>query len=970
MKTSSSPFNPHNTAAETWWRVLFGSILLVLAPVGLIVLMMAAKFQGLQSPVAWESAQVARNLATGHGFVTSAVRPLTLAVQPSLRNPPDLWNAPGQPVLLAAVFKFISPSDRVAAVVGLVVWLISVWLTFIVARRWFGGRTAALAVIFYASNPAVITLAVAGLPYPLATVFLLLACGLAIPRLAPQAGAPAEPAAGWQLLLAGMCCALAMLTHWALGVVILAVTWYVLATTVQARARKVVWLSAGFALVAFPWFLRNWIASQGVTWGLAGYSLLANTHSFPGEAIWRTLNPPPAVSFLLKHPRELFAKLPPGIYQFVRTAPVTLHLIVGMFFLAALPAAMRNAYRRGLAMLLLAGCGLSAAVSCLLQPDSQLLAVWTPLIAIIAAARLTDWIAQRVGPLSLRWLKFKPESLPAQPKDLVYQNALTRMLESRKPGKALAYLLVTGTVCLPLAAFFLFVRAEPNPNRQNMFELLKSQVPTNAVILTDQPALVAWYAERPTVWLPQQESGLDRIGTLAGTTLVYYVTAAGAPTARPDAGAWWLWVASPHGAFRGLVPTAGLPGDAVLRWHPPDPPSARPLADLERLIAEAGKNPESSDAHYRLAAEYYRLDRLREADTEFHTALQFDPQNTQALLGSWQTLSRVNDTSGVLALADYVAELDPRLPVVRPALEEAARFFERSAARSHDPWLLLNAALCHAKLKHWDLAEACCRRVAVAAPKELPLRLLLGDLYLQKGLTEQAVTELRQLVEDQPLNAMAREALGLALREAGDLPAALDTFEKAAQLRADWPMPHFMAGNIGLQLKQYEAAAAHFETAVKLAPHTTRFQFALGSAYTLLNNQTRAVKVYEDLLEEYPHDPVAINNLAVAYAKSGQKLEQAVALIRRAAAAFPHNPEIQDSFGLICTAAGLPQEAIPALQQVIRAVPQHGLAHYHLAQALLATGRQTDASAELRAALALELPVREKADAEALLANH
>ena len=79
METPRSLFHPHNTAAETWWRVLFGIIILVLAPVCLIVLTMAVKFQGLQSPVAWEYAQVARNIATGHGFVTSAVRPLMLA---------------------------------------------------------------------------------------------------------------------------------------------------------------------------------------------------------------------------------------------------------------------------------------------------------------------------------------------------------------------------------------------------------------------------------------------------------------------------------------------------------------------------------------------------------------------------------------------------------------------------------------------------------------------------------------------------------------------------------------------------------------------------------------------------------------------------------------------------------------------------------------------------------------------------
>ena len=965
METPSSPLHPHNPAAENWWRVLAQLIVLVVVPVGLIGLTMAVKFQGLQSPAAWESAQLARNIADGHGFATSAVRPLTLSVQSTLRNVPDFWSAPAQPVLQALVFNLTTPSDRVAAFTGLAFWLISVWLTFAIARRWFGPRVAMLAVVFYASNPVIITLAMTGLPYALATVFILLACGLAVPRLSTTAGATPQPVAWWHLFLAGLCCALAMLTHWALGIVILALAWYVAATAPQSRARAVLWLVAGFGLVAFPWLVRNWFTSQGATWGLTGYALLADTHRFPGESIWRTLNPPSAVSFLVKHPREFLTKLPAGIFQFVRTAPVTLHLVVGIFFMAALPAAMRHTYRRGLAMLLLIGCMLSAAVSCLLQPDSQLLAVWTPLVAMLAAARLTDWITQRVGPLSLRWLKFKPEPLTSQDNQSAHKSNLDRLFQSRKPGQALAYLLVIGVVCLPMAAFFLFIRTELSPNRQNLFAFFKTNVPTNAVVLTDQPALVAWYAERQAVWLPQQESNLDMIEKLAGRSVVYYVTAA-TPT---DAGAWWPWVTSPQGIFRGLIPAGGLPGDAVLRWHPPGITPARLPADLERLKTEASKTNEPADVHYRLAAEYYRLDRLREADAEFHAATRLDPQNTQALLGSWQTLSRLNDTTGIHDLADRVAEMDANLPGAVPALEEAARFFERAAVRSHDPWLLMNAALCHAKLKHWDRAEACYRRVATVAPKELPLRLLLGNLYLQKGLLDQALTEFRQLVEEQPINAVAREALGLALREAGQLPAARDAFEKAIRLREDWPMPYFMAGNTCLQLKDYAAAAGHFETAVKLSPHTPRFSFALASAYTMLNDQARAAKIYDALLAEYPNDPVVVNNLAVAYAKSGQKLDQALTLIRRAATAFPNNPDIQDSLGLICIIAGLPQEAIPALQKVIRNVPQHGPAHYHLAKALLATGRRAEAVAELRAALALELPALEKADAAALLAK-
>jgi hypothetical protein len=46
-------------------------------------------------------------------------------------------------------------------------------------------------------------------------------------------------------------------------------------------------------------------------------------------------------------------------------------------------------------------------------------------------------------------------------------------------------------------------------------------------------------------------------------------------------------------------------------------------------------------------------------------------------------------------------------------------------------------------------------------------------------------------------------------------------------------------------------------------------------------------------------------------------------------------------------------------------MPQNGMAHYHLAKALLALGRREEAGEALRAALARSLPGEERQDAEA-----
>src|SRR6185503_7984775 len=121
---------------ERPYRLLLGYSVLVLAPLALLLLVMAGKFQGLSSPGGWDQAQIARHVAAGDGFATSLLRPLSLAIRPSIERHPDLSNAPGYPLLLAGVFSLGEPSDRAVAVTGLALWVISVWLTFLIAHRW------------------------------------------------------------------------------------------------------------------------------------------------------------------------------------------------------------------------------------------------------------------------------------------------------------------------------------------------------------------------------------------------------------------------------------------------------------------------------------------------------------------------------------------------------------------------------------------------------------------------------------------------------------------------------------------------------------------------------------------------------------------------------------------------------------------------------------------------------------------
>ena len=145
--------------------------------------------------------------------------------------------------------------------------------------------------------------------------------------------------------------------------------------------------------------------------------------------------------------------------------------------------------RRNFTLLLVAGLVLTTGLSCLLQPDPNLLVSWLPLVAMLAAAQVTDWLRNRRGPVKLYWPKFT--ELPPVPLEGRPQSKLARLAGIRHGRRALAQLAVLGLAGWPLFGYLFNYRATPAPPHSQRLAPLQHLVPTNAIVLTDQPERVA-----------------------------------------------------------------------------------------------------------------------------------------------------------------------------------------------------------------------------------------------------------------------------------------------------------------------------------------------------------------------------------------------------------------------------------------------------------------------------------------------
>jgi Dolichyl-phosphate-mannose-protein mannosyltransferase len=289
-------------------------------------------FRNMSSQEAMDSAQVARNIAQGHGYSTLFVRPLSIFLvkrhnqetqgipepgktpdQAEIKQMhPDLANPPVYPLILAGLMKML-PFDYPVPTKPRPFWtngesfwryqpdfLISVFnelllvavvvLVFFLARRLFDKPVAWLSAALVLGTEMLWRFSVSGLSTMLLLV-IFLAAAWSLVLLEAELREPRAPAGVFILAaITGLVIGLGALTRYSFGWLIIPVI--ILICLMADRQRLVLSLVAFgvFALVLTPWVVRNFAVS-GTPFGTAGYAVLEMTRLFPENRLQRSLNP-------------------------------------------------------------------------------------------------------------------------------------------------------------------------------------------------------------------------------------------------------------------------------------------------------------------------------------------------------------------------------------------------------------------------------------------------------------------------------------------------------------------------------------------------------------------------------------------------------------------------------------------------------------------------------------------------------
>jgi len=183
-------------------------------------------------------------------------------------------------------------------------------------------------------------------------------------------------------------------------------------------------------------------------------------------------------------------------------------------------------------------------------------------------------------------------------------------------------------------------------------------------------------------------------------------------------------------------------------------------------------------------------------------------------------------------------------------------------------------------------------------------------------------------------------------------------FEHTLRVTRDNFVAHHALATSYTRSGRLPEARAHFEEAVRLKPDWSAAQIELASVLDRLGEQEPAIAHYQEGLRQEPDHPSAQGNLGLLLLHAGRSAE-AVPHLEKALALRARDPSDDRTWAQIAFALGFAllqngrvNDAAPRLEQALAGGVDTAEVHHALAVVSLAAGRDAEAIAHGRAALA------------------
>jgi len=373
-----------------------------------------------------------------------------------------------------------------------------------------------------------------------------------------------------------------------------------------------------------------------------------------------------------------------------------------------------------------------------------------------------------------------------------------------------------------------------------------------------------------------------------------------------------------------------MPYNAVLRYNLAE--AHRALGDFDRAEVEyraaIEERPDYLAPRYRLAGLYAGRGEYAKAIAEAEKILEHAPGNLNAQLIRADAWMRMGETTQA-----------------RKALEELLRQHPGDIDVLN---LLASLDLAENKLRD---AERRFRQVYETPGGELRGLGGLVNVYLQQRRPKAALALLQKEAQKHPENSALKLLLAFTLNLTGQYDKAIELTKEVLKVRPNNGEAYRLLGGVYYSKGDLSAAEGYFKRAAELRPRDPVPPLFLGMTAERMGAMQRAIEYYRKTIDLSPNNAIALNNLAYVLAETSADLDEALALVRRARALLPDEPNIADTLAYVYLKQNLIDAAIGLLEDVVAKHPEVVLWRYHLALALHRKGLNEKARQHLETAL-------------------
>jgi tetratricopeptide (TPR) repeat protein len=381
------------------------------------------------------------------------------------------------------------------------------------------------------------------------------------------------------------------------------------------------------------------------------------------------------------------------------------------------------------------------------------------------------------------------------------------------------------------------------------------------------------------------------------------------------------------------------------------------LPRLEKLRVD---DPQNVPLGYFLADKYLAADMIEKAELLYVSLVDKSPTTTgykslieiyhktkqyDALLS---VLGETVEKTGVLDTLGSDAILLSKDPDAMRGLIDAARKQLKDAPEKPSYGKCFAMGLLAMDSKQWETAGEFFQPAATAQPKKAAevymvwgIGLLADNRPAEAAKIFQQAIDIKAIPDDNPIFYFY---LAGALAMDGRIDDALSAARKAADMKNNSAKFRSRIAWVYFRAKQYDEAAAEYLKTFKDFDNDyeseenreslKEVRMELSNICVLQKKIPQAVEWLQQVLDEFPDDIGAMNDLGYLWADENRRLPQALKMIQKAVEAEPDNAAYRDSLGWALYRLGRWDEAVAELQKAAENQPD-GVIFDHLGDACL-----------------------------------